>query len=234
MKVKILITTIFVLLLGSLLRADDFWPTTHPADAQKIFIENKNANLYIWREKGDVWLEFELLADSAWICSYSFSAIQDNTQYDCIKLIHKQKQDETFCNDIYINTIFKLGLLTYKADCYWTNGEHFCKPDYNKSFLLIYDSSKIYKIQVGDNSTESSSPNNNEGITKNYIDNLYSYNQGQWMLLGTSSEISDMSIFNSATTVWAWQEGKWLIYSPSYSIKNLLLKFRTLLIGITI
>ncbi len=56
-------------------------------------------------------------------------------------------------------------------------------------------------------------------ITKSTIDNLSS----GWHLLGTSSIISDLSIFESAEIVWSWNNGDWEAYSP-LSAKQLLIE----------
>ncbi|MCV6607555.1 MAG: hypothetical protein OIF32_05040 [Campylobacterales bacterium] len=52
--------------------------------------------------------------------------------------------------------------------------------------------------------------------TKEDIDKLSS----GWHLLGTSAQISDLSIFAGAKSVWKYSEGKWYAFSPNVTLND--------------
>ena len=53
-------------------------------------------------------------------------------------------------------------------------------------------------------------------ISSTMIDTL----PANWTLIGTASDITDMSVFDNAKIIWIYTNGKWKAYSPNDTTKN--------------
>jgi len=57
-------------------------------------------------------------------------------------------------------------------------------------------------------------------IDKTFIDNLSNGGSAKWHSVGTSSEVTDLSIFDNAYVVWKYRSGEWSIFSNIESAKK--------------
>ena len=124
---------LIILLLSNPSLGEDF-PTDHPGDAvsedwSRGFGSSRDEfTVFMWRENYEVWLEIERINNSMpFICSSSFDIIQNNVQYDTVKLVNVSGDSQ--CDDLVIDGIFKL-----------SQWNHIDNPaDLNFDFTLFYD-----------------------------------------------------------------------------------------------
>lgn len=112
-----------------------FWPTKPGSNAvSDTFYRGYGSSIahfkiYIWREDGYTWMQIEPLdGDEPFICSSSFSIVQDGVQCDDVKLLPKSSSSSQ-CDDVYVTSIFKV--------TFWSFVEN--PPDLSQEFTLYYD-----------------------------------------------------------------------------------------------
>jgi hypothetical protein len=84
-------------------------------------------NIYVWKENDNIWLEIEPVLNTPFIASSSFTIIQNNIQYDNIKLTTLSGTSQ--CGDVFIKSVYNLTQWSFST----------MKADLNQSFTLNFE-----------------------------------------------------------------------------------------------
>jgi len=105
------------------------FPCSHPPDAISATWAwyDEQFTIYIWRERGYVWIGIRPISKEAFICSSSFMIILGGTQYDTVRL--ENASGDSQCGDVITPSIFL-----------FTQWSYVDKPaDLNQAFTIHYD-----------------------------------------------------------------------------------------------
>jgi uncharacterized protein DUF4214 len=83
-----------------------------------------------------IWIYIEPVDGYPFICSPSFTIIQDGIQYDNVKLV--SVSGESQCGDVYIPQIYNLTFWSFVKN----------PADLSREFTLIYDAEYVYSLYV--------------------------------------------------------------------------------------
>jgi hypothetical protein len=109
------------------------FPCSHPPDAitdtwtRRFGSLKYTFTVYVWRERGYVWIGIRPISKKIFICSGSFMIIQGGTQYDTVRL--ENASGDSQCGDVITASIFL-----------FTQWSFVDKPaDLNQAFTIHYD-----------------------------------------------------------------------------------------------
>ncbi len=119
-------------------------PSGHPNNAfSSIFTRGSGSyaeqfNIYVWREDYSVWVEIvPVEPDQPFICSSSFIIVQNDVQFDTVRL--EAASGDSQCGDVYISSVFEL--------LQWSFTDN--PADLNLDFTLLYDGVEtIYTLDI--------------------------------------------------------------------------------------
>ena len=145
------------------------FPSTHGASAvSSIFSSYDDSfRIYVWREDGEVWIEIEPLTETPFVCSASFSIIQNNIQFDTVRF--ETISGDSQCGDVLIKSIYKLSQWSYlknQANLDGTFSLYFDGGDNNYS-IDIQENALLNTDDDGDGYTE------NQGDCNDSNDSIY-------------------------------------------------------------
>lgn len=187
------------------------WPTSHPDGS---FYENlarwsDQFDFYLWEEDGSGWVEIIPTSGFPFVCSSSFSAIQNGIQNNDIKL--ETIGGSSFCDDLYVSTIVKLS--------YWYSTPY--EIDFMKPFSLIYDGgTNTYFMNVPALAGATTpDPDPDPLFTQEDMDNMYQdgYDDGKQACIENplSCGIGNILLFHSSLNPVIQSGAKITVYGTS-------------------
>jgi hypothetical protein len=183
------------------------FPTKHPDTAfSSTFAKGYGSsidqfNIYVWRENNSVWIEIEPIEqDAPFICSSAFSIIQNEVQFDTVKLVPVSGNSQY--RNVHITSVFELSQWLF-----------FDNPaDLNSEFTLLFDGGEnTYTLDIFNKpptvitdsatSVTSSSATLNGTVNPNRSNTTYYFEYGVDMNYGLITEIMNAGSGTAAVLV---------------------------------